>query len=186
MDHLALAPELVAECIEHLHESLPDLVSCALVTRAWVYPAQVHLFRALTILGKAFSRPPFGMKFLRLPHLRTLMKDSPHLIPHIRRLTIWLSNEDLATLAEMANFPFTHLEYLHSRHIGSLLRPPVLALQQFISLDTLRTLKLDTGRILDPTVLVEIWSLFPSPLLKRLEFDIPATFEPSPSSDSAF
>ncbi|KAJ7722593.1 hypothetical protein B0H16DRAFT_1600041 [Mycena metata] len=86
----------------------------------------------------------------------------------------------------MSNFPFTHLEYLHSRHVGSLLRPPVLALQQFISLETLRTLKLDTGRILDPTILVEIWSLFPSPLLKRLKFDIPVTFEPllSPSLNS--
>ncbi|KAJ7029374.1 hypothetical protein C8F04DRAFT_42588 [Mycena alexandri] len=37
-------PELVEYCVDFLHDSRPDLEACALVSRAWVYASQYHIF----------------------------------------------------------------------------------------------------------------------------------------------
>jgi hypothetical protein len=77
--HSVLAiPELRDHTIDLLCESPVDLLACSLVSKAWVWRAQFHLFREITLM------PPNDTKLLRL--LTKRLEASPHLAHHIRHL----------------------------------------------------------------------------------------------------
>ncbi|KAJ7633125.1 hypothetical protein FB45DRAFT_522677 [Roridomyces roridus] len=71
--------ELVDHCIDFLHDSRRDLKRCALVCRAWLYPAQFHLFRNWTFLDTAADQ-----------HRRVAQLDRMPMSPGVLRLVVRL------------------------------------------------------------------------------------------------
>ncbi|KAJ7033569.1 hypothetical protein C8F04DRAFT_1104343 [Mycena alexandri] len=173
-------PELLTQCIGHLRaDSTPDLPHCALVARAWVYPAQAHLFRALIFVGRGFYKP----QSLNWAQFQKIIGTSPHLIQHVRQLTIFFGRVDIGTLSELSDFRFTHLENLDSRYYDDSSLQYVLAHQKLLSLDTLRSVKLKVeGSLPEPEIFLKIWDSCRSPLLKRLELELGGPLPLSASS----
>ncbi|KAJ6533716.1 hypothetical protein B0H19DRAFT_1383655 [Mycena capillaripes] len=143
-------PELVDQCINFLGGSKCALQACALVSRSWVYPAQTLLFREfrLTVRGsttKVWAR------------LRASLKSSPHLIRHVRSLDLELGETEIATLGQICNFQFTHLDRICVVHLGYLALQSAQALQQLLGRPTLRRVELRC-MFLDPAHFMQIWS----------------------------
>ncbi|KAJ6473364.1 hypothetical protein C8R47DRAFT_718742 [Mycena vitilis] len=141
MDHSSLfdVQELVDHCIDCLWGSPSDLKVCALICRRCVYPAQSHLFRQF---NAQIGGPPAAHE--AWDRFRQVLKGSPHLIRHVCRLHIIMGPDErgLSLLWSVANFPFTHLWHVHIVHIGNLPMQHALALQQLLSVPTLRQLVL--------------------------------------------
>ncbi|KAJ7662588.1 hypothetical protein DFH06DRAFT_1396699 [Mycena polygramma] len=155
--------ELVDYIIRFLRDSRPDLKTCALVCRSWLYLAQSHLFRQIAISSDSIER------WLRI------LDASPHLNRHIRRLSLGfaINPGGVLRVSEICNFPFTHLKWVRSSDVNLSVQN-ARALQRLFSLPTLRqivlTANLDTGKL---EVLAEIFRRC-SPALQHL--DIGATF----------
>ncbi|KAJ7731564.1 hypothetical protein DFH07DRAFT_151212 [Mycena maculata] len=124
--------ELLHHCIGPLSGSKSDLKSCALVSRSWVNPAQTRLFMEVeTGEGSMQHHQQMWSQLLEI------LRRSPHLILHIRRLRIRADALSDEMFSQICRFPFTHLERL--------VLPPfelslssALAIQQVLSLSTLR------------------------------------------------
>ncbi|KAJ7153273.1 hypothetical protein C8R46DRAFT_1119893 [Mycena filopes] len=153
-----LVPELLNLCILHLRGSTSDLLQCALVARAWVYPAQAQIFSEVTV--RVNIRTPSSYARFRL-----IMQNSPHLIHHIRRLTISIPDPEM--LGELRNLPFTSLEHLSAR----ISQAHSVALQQLLGLATLRSLQLVFDERITRDNLWELWGNCRSRLLRHLELD---------------
>ncbi|KAJ7089534.1 hypothetical protein C8R44DRAFT_892229 [Mycena epipterygia] len=98
-----LAQELVDHIIDFLHDSPEDWPACALVSRAWVYTAQHHIFRCIY-----FTSPvEYENRWARF--LET-SETSPHLIRHIRQLDVNQFVPSMETFIAICDFPFTHLD----------------------------------------------------------------------------
>ncbi|KAJ6473361.1 hypothetical protein C8R47DRAFT_1145304 [Mycena vitilis] len=134
--------ELIDHCISFLRDSPPDLKACALVSRRWVYPAQSHLFRTIniTIGGPA----TLENVWTRLKETRL---ESRHLIRHFRRLHIEMPQFEvnlmqyecrMVMFAEICDFPFTHLDYVRIICCGHIRMLHALALQQLLSVPSIR------------------------------------------------
>ncbi|KAF7314913.1 NmrA domain-containing protein [Mycena indigotica] len=83
LGHPLLIPELIDLFFWHIHTSKQDLAHCALVTRAWTYPAQTHLFRLIRFHDAPDAWTP----------LLLALADSPHLVQHVRRLHIVVADD---------------------------------------------------------------------------------------------
>ncbi|KAJ7153275.1 hypothetical protein C8R46DRAFT_1357173 [Mycena filopes] len=169
-----LVPELLNLCILYLRDSTPDLLHCALVARAWAYPAQAQIFREVTVRESSYdSGPSNNVRFQQLMH------DSPHIIQHTRRLT--LSVMDAKMLWALCNLPFTALDHFHGRLFG-LAPAHGLALQQMLGRATLRSVHLTFhGRIAAGDVFWTIWSNCRSRMLTHLDLDFFAHGLPLPA-----
>lgn len=66
--------ELLEQVVDHLHDELPTLRNCALVSHALVLPARRHLFNRILITGKNFVNAVL------------LFVKNPHLTCHVREL----------------------------------------------------------------------------------------------------
>ncbi|KAJ6489789.1 hypothetical protein C8R45DRAFT_1213240 [Mycena sanguinolenta] len=138
--------ELVDLCIHFLHvpQHESDLRACALVSRSWVYPAQSQIFRGITIAAGhvvlSFTQsghppPPWS-------RLQQTLETSPHLIEHIRDLSIRIGARPIEQLLSICNFPFTHLEHVDSHYGEDFTAQIALAYQQLFSLPTIRSIGL--------------------------------------------
>ncbi|KAJ6550235.1 hypothetical protein B0H19DRAFT_1378823 [Mycena capillaripes] len=172
--------ELVDLCIHFLRDSQRDLRACALVSRSWVYPAQSHVFREITIAGGDPGGTPLtewgghrgGAKPALWLQLQQTLETSPHLIPHIRRLSIDIrvrANEQL--LLSICNFPFTHLEHAGSRFDGDFTLQTAFAFQELFSLPTIRSIKLKGAASLKPTTFTKIFERC-SPSVRKLDVQV--------------
>ncbi|KAJ7239837.1 hypothetical protein C8J57DRAFT_1245654 [Mycena rebaudengoi] len=83
--------------------SKKDLQSCSLVCRAFVARAQFPLFCFIYIW-----RTTHQHTVVRAIELASLLATSPHIIPHIRRLTLGACDPDV--LSPLVQIPWTHLE----------------------------------------------------------------------------
>ncbi|KAJ7676423.1 hypothetical protein B0H17DRAFT_124054 [Mycena rosella] len=132
-------PELIDYCVEFLRDSVSDLKRCALVSRLWVNSAQARLFHNIRITSRERSGNERAWSCLE-----GILRISPHLVRHIHRLEVdsdAYSNKE-EVLSAICCFPFTHLEDVCIIHISLLSLPLALAIQQLLSLCTLRRLKL--------------------------------------------
>ncbi|KAJ7662662.1 hypothetical protein DFH06DRAFT_1325019 [Mycena polygramma] len=134
--------ELLNNCLDFLHDSTAALRACALVSRAWLAPAQSHLFRDF-IAG----RPRFTKRF------RQTLLTSPHLIRHVRRLQIQMNSRDVPTLSGICTLPFTHLHSLFITASYPLSESMEMAFQHLLRSPTLRCVRLR--------------SIFPEPAIFR-------------------
>ncbi|KAJ7122395.1 hypothetical protein C8R44DRAFT_919616 [Mycena epipterygia] len=116
------APELVDMIIDFLHASPESLVSCALVSSSWRPASQFHLFSDVRISPDLDEYRTDFQTFLRRPSMDTgpspttiarfakfcaTLKNSEHLVPLVRTLTIDACTPMLRNLADVS---FTHLE----------------------------------------------------------------------------
>ncbi|KAJ6527143.1 hypothetical protein B0H19DRAFT_1275449 [Mycena capillaripes] len=83
--------------------SKKDLQSCTLVCRTFVARAQFLLFRLIHIWTTTHQ-----YTVARATKLASLLAASPHLIPHIRGLTVGACDADV--LSPLVQIPWTHLE----------------------------------------------------------------------------
>ncbi|KAJ6534190.1 hypothetical protein B0H19DRAFT_1241392 [Mycena capillaripes] len=156
--------ELVDHCIGFLSSSIPDLLACALVSRAWVYTAQRHLFKTVYIPYKVSGTVQTERFWWRL---HDSLLASPHLIRHIHRLHITATSFSITSLSVICSFQFTHLDCVVFTSLGILSEPKVLALQRLLSLPSLRRAKIQCT-VDQLTTFSKIWENF-SPSIKRLE-----------------
>lgn len=167
-----IAQELVDHCIDFLHNSMPDLRTCALVSRSWVPRAQSLIFWKIDIGG----RSRLGILWERLQ--RTL-ETSPHLIRLIRRLRIGLKERTpLPVLSRICNFTFTHLERVRIHIWGNLILQAALALQRLFALPTLRCVKLIMTRSPDAEMFLNMFERC-SPTIRKLHLHFSGDLPPS-------
>ncbi|KAJ7904772.1 hypothetical protein B0H14DRAFT_3851145, partial [Mycena olivaceomarginata] len=128
-----LPQELVDECLLHL--SGIDLKACALVCRSWSHSAQRVLFRDVHVRAGHSDAP--------LSNRLEGTLSSSHLIHHIRSLRLRRGHKmDLEPFQKVCNIPFTHLEDVYIDHRSALALQSGVALQQLLSLSTLRRVHL--------------------------------------------
>ncbi|KAJ6555362.1 hypothetical protein DFH09DRAFT_1165247 [Mycena vulgaris] len=148
--------ELLDRCVEFLSDGPSDLEACALVSRLWAYVAQRYLFREITVTRST-----------RCWWLNETLPTAPHLIPHIRHLSVYPTDY---IVSEACRFPFTHLESVFIMNLGTISLPCALAMQNLFRLPTLRRINLGCGFIA-PSDLLKIWDRC-SPSIKHLALDI--------------
>jgi hypothetical protein len=158
--HALEIPQLLELCMEFLCYMAPEFgKTCAMVSRSWASAVQVQLFRELSL---KHSDPMHRVR----SKLRTL-HTSPHLIRHIRFLTIDAAPESLTILAEVGNLPFTRLVHVSISQSSDLDLPIAMAIQRLFNIPTLRRVKLacDFTR---PAVFRGIWDRC-SPSIRHLD-----------------
>lgn len=120
-----LAQELLHSIISFLSDSPADWPACALVSRSWVYPAQSHIFRRLSLKSVEDKH--------RLAQFLVTMEISPHLLRHVHQLHLGY-HVSTETFLRVCNFSFTHLDLATvTVHMNSTTAP---ALQQLLSTPT--------------------------------------------------
>jgi hypothetical protein len=128
-----LAPELLDLIVGNLHHFPTGLKSCALISQAWVYSAQSHLFSNLYL--QHFKETQLEQL---LDKVHATLHASPHLLRHVRSLDmlapLTLSDPFIAicrlgfTLLHTAVITFDTTKWSQS----------VLGVQELLSLTTLR------------------------------------------------
>ncbi|KAJ7877545.1 hypothetical protein B0H14DRAFT_3782692 [Mycena olivaceomarginata] len=91
--------ELWDQIVDELHQSRKDLEPCTLVCRALVARGQSYTFRYIHL-----------MDGLRVNRLGRLLTSSPHLIPHIRHLS--LRNCGAESFIPLQRIPWSNVETL--------------------------------------------------------------------------
>ncbi|KAJ6606121.1 hypothetical protein DFH09DRAFT_1119345 [Mycena vulgaris] len=150
--------ELLDRCIGMLRVSgsKADLLACALVSRAWVHPAQSTLLREIYL---AYGRENGGNYW---PRLQKTLENSPHLIRNIRRVDVNPHVLSTAAFAALCSFPFTHLESVRLWFGENMSFPYVMASQKLLSLPTLRGVDIECDTDWDPSEYLQIWThLYP-------------------------
>ncbi|KAJ7721824.1 hypothetical protein DFH07DRAFT_857408 [Mycena maculata] len=144
--------ELLDQCIYLMRGSKSDLTACALVARSWVYPAQSLLFQEIDPWHLKRGLGDHRRLWL---HILEILRTSPHLIRHIRRLHVYAHGLANETFSEICLFPFTHLEDVKIRPFD--LPPTVaVAIQGLLSLPTLLRLDIECS-FPDFVTFVQIW-----------------------------
>ncbi|KAJ7049281.1 hypothetical protein C8F01DRAFT_1265677 [Mycena amicta] len=116
-----LSQELYDLIIDQLHDSPPDLKSCALVRTSFLPHAQTYLFHTISIPppppGPLVWAPQDTDQAKALVAVRRLVdcfqKTSPHLLPYVRKLAISFNRANPEILALLAPIGFPSLETLH-------------------------------------------------------------------------
>lgn len=148
-------------------------MSCALVCHSWVRAAKANLLRD----PHATNIRMFTSNHL-LVHFHTALTNFPHLIHHIRRLSIAVDGTNRRaisqnTLQKICGLPFTHLD-----SVSALIRRRLydhFPLQQLLSSPTLVDLELD--------ILLEDIGFFPavwqrcSPALRNLTLSVSLDYD---------
>ncbi|KAJ6545165.1 hypothetical protein B0H19DRAFT_1167071 [Mycena capillaripes] len=101
--------ELLHHCIYFLRSSPPDLLSCALVARSWLFPAQSHLFHKISITHQNYNLLPESEILL------ARLEVFPHLVRHIRRLhmDLTMGRDSSAVLSRICDISFTRVGVLY-------------------------------------------------------------------------
>ncbi|KAJ7512199.1 hypothetical protein B0H11DRAFT_476377 [Mycena galericulata] len=107
-------PELLAYILDFLHDSKEDLKSCALVSRAFTFPAQSHLFQSIHLYRspELLLAPTPLHDFDDLEactRLSEIMEFSPHLRSLVRRVGAAV---DTHILTHLTDIGFPRLEHL--------------------------------------------------------------------------
>ncbi|KAJ6556514.1 hypothetical protein DFH09DRAFT_1164680 [Mycena vulgaris] len=162
-DHVHIPQELVNHIINFLHDTRTDLKACALVSRAFVYAAQSHIFTELSISRYRATTSEIDALWSRC---QATLHASPHLVQHIHRFKLHPRQMSIDTLSAICTFPFTHLKEVCIRDFTP--SPPfAIALQQLFSLPSLRLVSLECWYN-DPWTFMQIWDRC-APGLKHLE-----------------
>ncbi|KAJ7607092.1 hypothetical protein DFH06DRAFT_1250177 [Mycena polygramma] len=176
--------EIWDEILDYHSESPPDLRSLALVCRAFVTRAQVHLFHDIHLVPslKRDARTPAAAA----RRLKKLMAKSPHLI-HLAR-TLLVQNGDEETFVCVAEIRWTHLRKLKlglsSFSAAGALPALVKSVGYLVGLDFLRSLVVQ-GRQWTPAALQGILACC-NPRLEHIELrNCISHYSPSSSHDSA-
>ncbi|KAJ6548644.1 hypothetical protein B0H19DRAFT_1379028 [Mycena capillaripes] len=148
--------ELCAYIIDFLHGSAVDLKSCALVSHAFTFPAQGHLFNEIHILSSSTATA-----------LVRLLQATPHLLPLVQRVKA-LVNSDI--LAHITKICLPRLNYLLLSQVGynAVSTSRVYALQDLISLPSLRTLIIGGVKFRDSAALDLLFERC-TPSLQRID-----------------
>ncbi|KAJ7495610.1 hypothetical protein FB451DRAFT_1550943 [Mycena latifolia] len=151
-------PELVDHCLEFLPESSPDLLACALVSRAWTGAAQRRLFETLSPL-KNHER--------MWARMQEIFRASPYLIRHVRRIDINADSLSIETLSAVCNLPFTQVAHVSIFHLSRLFLPMARAFKRLLSLPALRYVSV-TSIFADPVIFLKMWDRC-SPSIRHVE-----------------
>ncbi|KAJ7478449.1 hypothetical protein FB451DRAFT_1396222 [Mycena latifolia] len=150
--------ELVDHCIGFLRDSPSDLKACAVVSRSWTSASQSHIFGQLSI-----RHTPLNNGW---PRILEILRLSPHLILHIRRLELFSEGFSLEAFVAICEFPFTHIHHLLIHHPNCTV-PGGLAIQQLLSLPSLTHVKIFAD-FLNPSCFLEMW-VRGSPTIRHLD-----------------
>ncbi|KAJ7138895.1 hypothetical protein C8R46DRAFT_604748 [Mycena filopes] len=131
--------ELCAYIVDFLHDSVEDLKSCAVVSPAFTYSAQSHLFYEID-LGKLESSTPQDED--AYARFRECLDVSPHLCSFVQRLAVQL---DADLLAYFIGLPLPRLNTLslfggYAFYVDA---GASIAAQYLLSLPSLHTLIVD-------------------------------------------
>ncbi|KAJ6587631.1 hypothetical protein DFH09DRAFT_1274498 [Mycena vulgaris] len=157
-----LAQELVDHIIDFIDDPT-DLQACALVSRGWVYAAQSHIFKQISI-GRPETRKSDIDAFWS--RCRATLHASPHLIRHIHRLELHPRRISAETLSAICNFHFTHLKEAYTPNF-TLSWPLALGIRQLFSLPSLRLVGI-TCRFAEWATFLQIWERC-APDIKHLD-----------------
>lgn len=80
--------ELVDRIVKNLYLDTPTLLKCALVGKAWVYPAQRGIFQELVLDVRAPAKEATGQYSNRMESLATLFAEKPSLASYVRSLEV--------------------------------------------------------------------------------------------------
>ncbi|KAJ7469700.1 hypothetical protein FB451DRAFT_1255307 [Mycena latifolia] len=130
--------ELRTYIVDFLHDSKQDLKSCALVSRAFTFAAQSHLFREISF---GWHLPNRNTAALRLTGI---MDSSPHLQPHVRRVTAVLDLFILNQISRMNLLHVTRLD-LYNGSTCAMDVAIVRAAGDLVSLPSLHTIYIEGG-----------------------------------------
>ncbi|KAJ7128683.1 hypothetical protein C8R44DRAFT_778503 [Mycena epipterygia] len=130
--------ELCDHIIDFLHDSEEDLQSCALVSHAFTFPAQRHLFQEVSLVN------PLTPGTKAATRLREIMDIAPHLRHLVRRASAAI-NVDILT--QLTNMHLTHLNHLTLLNMspGSVGIPALSVARDLLVIPSLHTLVIDAG-----------------------------------------
>ncbi|KAK7014027.1 hypothetical protein R3P38DRAFT_1456702 [Favolaschia claudopus] len=166
-------PELL-DCAIGFVSNPPDLLSCALVARAWVTPAQSRLFRAPqdVDLQRGFAGEQADLLYKTL-------KTNPSLALHVRELRLWaLSSGSVAARGWPESIDGIEFANLETLEIELSRRDPEEFRDSYAKLlaqSSLRRLKLDLRRIWPSPSLIRAFQRC-SPTIQHLEVYCGAEF----------
>ncbi|KAF8191007.1 hypothetical protein K438DRAFT_1970754 [Mycena galopus ATCC 62051] len=126
-----LVQELWDEIVDCLHDSRTDLLASALVCRAFVARAQMHLFRSIVIASHRHQTTVSGTQLLEI------LSSSPHLIDYIYDL--YIGRCDPATLTPIVQIAWSRISTISLVHSDDEQAEP--ALELIWSLASLSTLQ---------------------------------------------
>ncbi|KAJ6520934.1 hypothetical protein DFH09DRAFT_1193690 [Mycena vulgaris] len=155
-----LIQELADQCIGYLPtDPASDLKACALVCKSWTRAAQRRLFRVVFI--------PTAPQEKRCFELQTTLRDSPHLVRHVRRLVLHRdAQRSMRGFSMICVFPFTHLEHVSIHYFCEMSRLSATPLKCLLSLPTLRRVEMDC-QLVESVTFLQIWDDC-SPNIKHL------------------
>ncbi|KAJ7087430.1 hypothetical protein C8R44DRAFT_30651 [Mycena epipterygia] len=102
--------ELIDYCIDFLFASAANLKACALVSRSWTQPAQMHLFNLIVLGSSGYTHGETGLLTLtraRCGRLFEAFASSPRLVGSIESLQIYLDTvaiDILTTISRLSLF----------------------------------------------------------------------------------
>ncbi|KAJ7656003.1 hypothetical protein DFH06DRAFT_1473749 [Mycena polygramma] len=114
-DYHSDGDELDEDCIQ-------DLKSCSLVSRAWLFPAQSTLF--YHVVPNPYSR---SHRFAEL------LENSPHLLAHVRSVSVTLRRPYSDILAQLANMQLPELRRIVIRGNGGSTNSLTTPVQAFLA-----------------------------------------------------
>ncbi|KAJ7617115.1 hypothetical protein FB45DRAFT_933465 [Roridomyces roridus] len=133
-------PELLDRCIHWLEKDHPALRICSLVHRTWLHPARSRLFRAADLTTRSGSSADPTVLFSRCMRLLDVLRSSPHIVQHIRRLDI--NAKALATeFDSVADLPFAHVRQLVIRSTSV---ETAAGIQRLVGIPTLEHLEINS------------------------------------------
>ncbi|KAF7341373.1 hypothetical protein MVEN_01873800 [Mycena venus] len=125
-----LVQELWDEVLDHLCNSRKDLLSSALVCRAFVGRAQMHLFRSIIIASLRHQTT------LSAAQLAEIISRSPHLIDYISEL--YVGRCDVETLTPLVHILWSRVSAISLAHSDEGQVPALDLIGTLVSLPTLR------------------------------------------------
>ncbi|KAK7051980.1 hypothetical protein R3P38DRAFT_2857936 [Favolaschia claudopus] len=116
-DNIFSVQELTDYCLDFLHDSLPELKQCALVSRSWTKTSQLHIFYHIAIGSPKYSYGDATVSAAasrRCQLLSAVLSTSPRFLDLVRSMSIFL---DSALRVDLSSFQ-TKFAFPHLRHIS--------------------------------------------------------------------
>ncbi|KAF7369373.1 hypothetical protein MVEN_00265900 [Mycena venus] len=145
---------LLERCVGFLHDSTLDLRTCSLVNRAWVYPAQSHIFSEI-VLGISGADQDNRM---RVSRLLEILEAAPHLVGFISTLRVNAEIAGLGNFLRICSLPFTCLRILYIAGGSNLSPQACFGIRGLLSFPTIESFSIFC-RFTNTDNFLRIWEL---------------------------
>ncbi|KAF8196323.1 hypothetical protein K438DRAFT_1968040 [Mycena galopus ATCC 62051] len=147
-------PELIEHCVGFLHDSTLDLRACSLVNRAWVWPAQSHIFSEIA-LGISGTNQDNRM---RVSRLLEILEAAPHLAGFISTLRVNAEIAGPGNFLRICSLPFTCLRILYIAGGSNLSPQACFGIRGLLSFPTIESFSIFC-RFTNTDNFLRIWEL---------------------------